>query len=201
QEKGQGRVVTIDNQSARDRLPDVSTLLAQAGLEDYVEVIFAQSSYTWELMKLVEEQTAEGQCAPLFDFCFIDGAHTWEADGLAFFLVEKLLNPGGWLLFDDLYWTYSSMEESPDTMPAEEQETSQVERVFSLLVCQHPSFHNHSIRDGWGWAQKRAPQEAGTATNVVGEAYAQQTIRQDIIAMVNKLRWRKTLKRLGQRNR
>jgi hypothetical protein len=46
---------------------------------------------------------------PIYDFCYIDGGHSWDVSGFGFFLVEKLVRPGGWLLFDDLDWTYERM--------------------------------------------------------------------------------------------
>ena len=42
---------------------------------------------------------------PEFDFVFLDAGHTWDVTGFAFFLVDRLLRPGGWLLFDDLNWS------------------------------------------------------------------------------------------------
>ena len=36
-------------------------------------------------MKIIEERSTEGKCNPLFDFCYIDGSHSWLVDGLAFF--------------------------------------------------------------------------------------------------------------------
>ena len=42
-----------------------------------------------------------------YDFCFIDGAHTWDTDGFAFCLVDRMLRPGGWIIFDDLNWTHA----------------------------------------------------------------------------------------------
>src|SRR5258707_1117285 len=75
-------------------------LLARLGLAGFVDVVHARRSYTWELMRLIESRVVEGRCRPFFDLCFVDGAHTWDTDGLAFFLVEKLLRPGGWVVFD-----------------------------------------------------------------------------------------------------
>ncbi|HLM37401.1 MAG TPA: hypothetical protein VK287_06410 [Gaiellaceae bacterium] len=52
----------------------------------------AERSYNWELMHLIERQQEEG--APgWFDFCFFDGGHTWETDGFALLLVDKLCGP------------------------------------------------------------------------------------------------------------
>ena len=48
-----------------------------------------------------------GTVEPVYDFVYLDGAKHWTIDGLAVVLVEKLLRPGGWLLMDDLGWTYA----------------------------------------------------------------------------------------------
>lgn len=159
-ENKSGLITTMDNQLAKDRKPNIFTLLEKTNLNDYVKPIFADTSYTWELMKIIERQTIQGICKPIFDFCFIDGAHTWEVDGLAFFLVEKLLKPGGWILFDDLYWTFAKSPSLKNTklvqeMPEDQKTTPQVERIFSLLVSQHQNFENIKIYKEWGWVQKK----------------------------------------------
>lgn len=197
-ENGEGRVTTIDNQSAKGRNPDIFTLLERTSLQEYVRPIFADTSYNWELMKVIEAHTHNGVCQPVFDFCFIDGAHTWEVDGLAFFLVEKLLKPGGWLLFDDLHWTYDRSPRLKSTeevrkLPEDQRTTAQVEKVFSLLVAQHPNFENLSARGGWGWAQKTsAEQRAESAgTNVVELTYARnESIKTDVLRILKKARRR-----------
>ena len=66
------------------------------------------SSYTWWLKEQVAARCdAHGNVEPRFDFVYLDGAKNWTIDGLAVVLVEKLLRPGGWLLMDDLDWTYA----------------------------------------------------------------------------------------------
>jgi hypothetical protein len=126
-------------------------------------------------------------------------------DNITFFLVEKLLRPGGWLLFDDLYWTYANdvgYTEMAKAMPKEQRTVPQIERVFSLLVCQHPSFENMSIRGTWGWAQKKqgVSAEKQTLRNVVGEVYAQQGILSDVAIILNKFRLRHVIERAKRRN-
>lgn len=197
-DNGSGLITTIDRQSAKDRKPDISTLLAQTKLNKYVKYIFADTSYLWELMKIIESQTIQGVCQPIFDFCFIDGAHSWEVDGLAFFLAEKLLQPGGWILFDDLNWTYSNSPSLKNLkwvneLPEEQRNTPQIEKVFSLLVYEHPSFENFRIADGWGWAQKKAL-EAETARNFnnpIDKLYLQQQeVKGNLVSLLQKVQKR-----------
>jgi hypothetical protein len=50
-----------------------------------VNYYFEPTSYTWRMMKMLEED--EG---PRFDLCYLDGAHSWFVDGFAFFLIDRL---------------------------------------------------------------------------------------------------------------
>jgi predicted O-methyltransferase YrrM len=137
-DNGSGQLTTIDLDSARERDPHIEELLEAAGLLDWVHPIYTPTSYTWELMHMLERQR-QGEW--LFDFAFIDGAHSWFVDGLAFFLVDKLLKPGAWILFDDLDWTYATSPTLRETdfvrsIPEDERTTPQIGKVFDLLVRQ-----------------------------------------------------------------
>jgi len=97
----------------------------------------ALDSYNWSLMKLLETHQR-----PMFDYVFIDGAHTWGVDALAFFLVDKLLHVGGHVDFDDYTWSLGiSPALNPKAFPAtatmytpEQIEVPQVKKVVDLLV-------------------------------------------------------------------
>jgi len=85
-----------------------------------------------------------------FDFCYVDGAHSWFVDGFAFFLVDRLLMPGGRIIFDDLNWTYVRSPSLKNTemvinMPQDERETPQVLKVYELLVKTHSSYSDFMI--------------------------------------------------------
>lgn len=168
-ERGNGSVLTIDRAEARQRRPSIIDLLEQTGLGSFVTPVFAESSYTWELMRLLEQQREGRGTRPRFDFAFIDGAHSWETDGLAFFLVDKLLKPGGWILFDDVHWTFAGSPtmrgtEMVSAMPESERTTPQVMRVFGLLVMQHPGYDEFRIEGNWAWARKRPERVAEAVT-------------------------------------
>lgn len=157
QDRGRGHLTTIDRQEARGRMPNVDAILSGLGLAGRVTVHYEPRCYTWRLMHLIE--SAGG---PVFDFCYIDGGHSWSVSGFGFFLVERLLRPGGWILFDDLDWTFARMigkdGAMPDflrRMPEEEIRTPQVRKIWELLVKPHPSFHNFQEDGQWGFAQKR----------------------------------------------
>ena len=153
--RGRGSIVTVDLESARRESPCIEELLGRAGLRDRVTAFYEPTSYTWRLMRLLEEDPK-----PRFDLCYLDGAHSWFVDGFAFFLADRLLRPGGWLIMDDLNWTYDHSPALKDTdwvrsMPADEKTTQQVKRVYELLVKTHPDYHNFTISNGWAYAQKR----------------------------------------------
>ncbi len=104
-------------------------------------------------MKFLEESPKRK-----FDFCYIDGGHTWDVTGFAFFLVDKLLEPGGVLIFDDINWTIlKGSARSKVKTPEEEENTAQVKKVFELLVSAHENYHNTKLlnNNNWGFAQKK----------------------------------------------
>lgn len=154
-ELGRGHLTTIDLKVGKKRDPNIEMLLNKLDLSDYVTIYYEDTSYTWRLMKFLEENTE-----PIFDFCYIDGAHDWFTDGFAFLLVDKLLKPGGWVIFDDMFWTHSTSpywRDKPETlaMPYEERTTPQVKKVYDLLVKRNPDYCNFEIMDSWGIAQKK----------------------------------------------
>lgn len=172
---GGGTLTTID----RDTAPAVAPLLESAGVADVTRVVRTPRSYTAELMSLIQANTNGDRCNPQFDLCFVDGAHNWDTDGFAFFLVEKLLRPGGWLVFDDLDWSYAtSLHLSPvdaevaSLMSAEEQSARQVRDVFELLVRQHPGFDVVRQFRFHGWARKSGPQDSTSASRLIDELEA-----------------------------
>lgn len=154
EELGGGKITTIDLLSARDAEPNIDQLLGSLGLSKFATVFYEPTSYTWRLMKMLEEDPS-----PRFDFCYIDGAHDWFTDGFAFFLVDRLLEPGGLIIFDDLDWTFESSPTLKDTervkkMPQDEKGIPQVSKVFELLVRPHPSYGEFTKKDGWAYARK-----------------------------------------------
>jgi len=147
--------------------PPPEEIVRRAGVAERVDIVREYSSYTWWLKEQVATRSdAQGNCEPRFDFVYLDGAKNWTIDGLAVVLVEKLLKPGGWLLMDDLGWTYAQDPHREATDGVVHRELSAPERaephlraVFDLIVAQHPSFTELRVQDDWwGWARK-APGE------------------------------------------
>ena len=160
---GQGHVTSVDYSAAAFD-PTPADVLTGLGLRERVTLVHDYSAYTWFLKERIEEQSdAAGNCEPLYDFCYLDGCKNWNIDGLAVFLVEKLLHPGGWLLMDDLEWRYADHpwhapggDGRPLGALAEpERNEPHLRAIFELIVRQHPSFTTFRIEDEWyGWARK-----------------------------------------------
>lgn len=153
---GGDSVVTIDRAYALRREPHINQLLERCGLAHMVQVILTETSYNWELMRFLQ-----GPLLPKFDFVYIDGAHLWEVDGFAFLLVDRLLAPGGWILFDDLNW---ALDDSPSmrdaewvrALPEKQRKAKQVRLVYDLLVRTHEQYGEFEDDGSWGWARKLA---------------------------------------------
>lgn len=154
---GKGHLTTIDQKHSIEREPNIHQVLDKLGLEDWVTPIYEPRSYNWRMMRMLEERER-----PSFDFCYIDAAHTWYDTGFGFFLVDKLLRPGGWILFDDMHFAYEKLLKPGAKKPGylarmtpEERETKQVQKVWKLLVKEHPDYDEFIEEDTWGFARKR----------------------------------------------
>jgi hypothetical protein len=94
-------------------------------------------SYNWNLLKLLQKNDG----SPLFDYCFLDGAHTFAIDALNFFLCDRLLKVGGYLDFDDYSWKLRGSSLDPARVPAiaeqytdEQIDSKQVALIVDFLV-------------------------------------------------------------------
>lgn len=146
--------------------PDIETLIARTGLTN-VRPHRETSSYTWFLKKEIERQTRDGVCRPKYDLVFIDGPKDWTNDGAAFFMADKLLSQGGWIIFDDYNWTYRDFGKDKGyifaQMSEEELTQAQIKAVVELLVMQHPSYSEFEI---WDDVMALARKVAGDAKTV-----------------------------------
>ena len=156
-ESGSGHVTTIDRQNIERHKPNVHTVLQTLELQPFATVHLEPTSLTWRLMNMLEANPG-----PIFDFCYLDAGHTWDTTGFAFYLVDQLLVPGGWLIFDDLNWTlYDNAERNGklDAMlkrhPEHELRTPQVRRVWELLVKTRSDYDQFEETKNWGIARKK----------------------------------------------
>lgn len=148
---GEGQLVSVDNRTALELVPVATDLAQEAGLSHRVDFVFEETSYNWFLQRILRQQKQDSGITPLYDFVFIDGAHTWIDDGLSFLLADRLLKPGGTVLFDDLAWR---MDERWTDVPDAERALAQVGEVFDLLVATHPGYDRLTDDSDWGWAHK-----------------------------------------------
>jgi len=68
-------------------------------------------SYSWQLARLAQDSIATG---PFVDFAYLDGAHNFLHDAPAAVALKALTKPGGYILLDDIHWTYA---DSPSINP------------------------------------------------------------------------------------
>ena len=140
---GEGELHLFDFE---DRVAAVLGRLAGAGHANAVghpNTRKIMDSYNWSLMRLLEER---GE--PVFEYVYLDGVHTWAVDALAFFLVDRLLKPGGLIEFDDYFWTIErSPSMNPRAFPAsdrlytrEQMAVPQIALVVDLLVRGDPRY-------------------------------------------------------------
>ena len=96
-------------------------------------------SYNWSLLKQIENTGG-----PIYDYVYLDGAHTLLHDGLAFFLADRLLKVGGCIDFDDYFWSVSKSKWMADNryefMTEEQVEAQQVKLIIDTLVLQNPRY-------------------------------------------------------------
>ena len=203
EEKGGGRLVSVDLTEARDVFkPSIEDLLERTGLKDLVTVHREMTGYNWFLHNEIKANTTDNVCTPKYDLCIIDGPKNWTIDGAAFFMVDKLLKKDGWVIFDDYAWSYANAakqgSDSTDgiahrSLSQDELEMPQIKEVFQLLVMQHPNYGNFRIHGegDWAWAQKTEDPELKRATIEYNATYKDGFSR--LFAAANKVfKFRKT---------
>jgi predicted O-methyltransferase YrrM len=164
---GGGQVVAVDRVLYESVNPKILQAYTQVG--DALAVAIEPLGYNWYLADLIAASTEYNICYPIFDFCFLDGAHLWETDALAFTLVAKLLKPGGWIFFNDLNFVFRgrvpNWYQEFRHLGDRELDTPQVAMVYDLMVKQNPDFINFSVTHGGriGWAQKKHESELSSA--------------------------------------
>lgn len=159
---GRGHLTTMDRATARGHKPGIADVLADVDLSHRVTPIFAHRSFTWELGTMLEQTPR-----PQFDFCYLDGGHTWDVTGFAFLLVDMMIKPGGIILLDDLNW---SIEGSPQARTPAGQKTYEAYsddekaakgvRMTFDHIADHLGYDVEEVpKFQWGIARKRVPKK------------------------------------------
>jgi predicted O-methyltransferase YrrM len=157
-EIGGGRLVTVD--ISLHQPVNVEVLMEHVGLDNsLVDVVVDNLGYNWYLPDLIKQQTKQGRCQPMFDFCLLDGAHEWEPDALAFHLVSRLLKIGAWIAVDDLNFNLRMIPTQREPYihyTDRELDAYQMAMVFDIVVRPHLDFAEFCIThdDRIGWARK-----------------------------------------------
>jgi predicted O-methyltransferase YrrM len=98
EEQGFGTLTTFDILSNRAS-PNINSLISEFSLEKFINPVVTDEGYVWGLSALINNHASK------FDFCYIDGGHTFESTTLAFILTDLLLEKNGIIVFDDVSWT------------------------------------------------------------------------------------------------
>ena len=168
--QGAGRITTVDRHLHQP--VNVEVLRDYLGLDGrYLNSVVEPLGYNWFLADLLGADSSEfwkdqmqdptNGSGPKFDLVFLDGAHEWEPDALAFELATRLLKPGGWIVLDDLDFRLRQIE---DRLPAgqysqRELDSFQVRMIYERLLQSHPSygFTRAFPEDRMAWGRKLRP--------------------------------------------
>lgn len=148
-------LTTLDIKSATTRIPNIYDLLKTENLSHKVSVKICRRSYTFELMNEIISDSK-----PKYDLCYFDAGHTLDYTGLGFYLVDKLLNPGGIIIFDDLDWTIEksqNAQRSKNSYPnySDDEKKMQAVRVIFEHLVKDAGYECTEIKElGWGIARK-----------------------------------------------
>lgn len=101
-------------------------------------------SYNWSLAQLYLSSDNKD----IFDIVYLDGGHIFFHDALACCLLKKLTKTGGYIVFDDIDWSYAiSPTSNPKKWPmvtqllTEEQiETCQVAMIVDIFMKDDPTW-------------------------------------------------------------
>lgn len=126
-------------QAALEGISDLADRNLDVHLHPNTRLLY--DSYNWTLAKALNDGIS-------YDFVYIDGAHTWHHDALAFFLIDRMLKPGGVVVFDDYTWSLNtSPTMNPQAFPdivhqytSEQLAARQVQMVVDLLVKTDPRY-------------------------------------------------------------
>ncbi len=94
-------------------------------------------SYNWSLANLLKNQRSKGK-AEIFDFVYLDGAHSFHHDAPAAVILKELVKKNGVILFDDYLWSFAA---SPTANPNVNKSTGddyteeQINKPHVALIC------------------------------------------------------------------
>lgn len=126
-------------------------------------------SYSWNLSNIIFQMRKQKQ-AGIFDAVYLDGAHTFFHDGLAVCLLKELIKDGGFLILDDLFWTYSASPTAKEfgaaRMPTNQMNDMQVLRVQEIFLSNDPNFEKLSPPNAYRGIFRKRPRRIKEGTQV-----------------------------------
>lgn len=107
----------------------------------------ALDSYSWSLCNMLFKMR-ENHLDGIFDVVYLDGAHSFIHDGLSCCIIKEMIKKDGYIVFDDLYWSYAkSPTANPEVNPEiknlytdEQINECQVQRVVNAFMLNDKSF-------------------------------------------------------------
>jgi predicted O-methyltransferase YrrM len=160
QEVGEGQIISVDSSRWRWSGPSAEEFLIEVGLSQYVDCLRPFATYNWYLKNVVSSRDPSGRDD--FDLVFVDGSKDFSTVGLSFVLVSRLIRIGGWLICDDLGWTYDGycstgthFDVDVSELTDEERTVSHVREAFDLFIAGADCFRvEHGASSWMGWAER-----------------------------------------------
>ena len=135
--------------SIKDFIADVRTLVSRGMLKVNCEILGLHNSdkewdsYNWNLSNLLLDMRSK-KINGIFDVVYLDGAHTFLHDGLAVCMLKELIRQGGFLVLDDLFWSYSESEwgrgYGPTRLTKQQMDDKQILRVQEIFLTHDTNF-------------------------------------------------------------
>ena len=120
----------------------------------------AWDSYNWNLSNMIFEMRKRKE-AGIFNVVYLDGAHALVHDGLAVCLLKELIKEGGYLVLDNLFWTFAKSAWgrgfAPGKLTKEQMEDKQIFRVQELFLTPDTNWERlSSLKEPRGVFRKRS---------------------------------------------
>lgn len=98
-----------------DREPVLSELLEEISAVPTASIVVPHpnathlyASYAWELATMARKLDRTKKPVEVFDFVYLDGAHAFHHDAAACAVLKRMIKPGGYLVLDDMHWTFNT---------------------------------------------------------------------------------------------
>lgn len=112
-------------------------------------------SYNWNLSDMLF-QMRNDNLDGIFDVVYLDGSHSFLHDAAACCLLKELLKPNGYIVFDDVFWSYDKNQKLAASVAefyTEQQlRECQIQRVLNAFMIEDEQFQevyvSHSINPG-----------------------------------------------------